>query len=216
MTDILIISAHPDDMEIGMGGTVALMAMNGLKITSLILTDGRRSPNPFAFSPEEMSRIRKQEAETSRQILGVDTLIAFDLADLKTGHNIESAAKQLKEILTETDPAEIYVLHPDWDRHPTHRAAGKLLMDSLLDFRESRAVVWAYEVWGLFPRWDRFEDISSVISSKIAAVQAHKSQIAVVPYTEGILGLNRWRAVFADPGQMENKATFAEVFVRLK
>jgi N-acetylglucosamine malate deacetylase 1 len=216
MSEILIISAHPDDMEIGMGGTVAMLAAKGAKITSLILTDGRRSPNPFAFPPDEMSRIRRQEAETAREILGIKGLISFDLADLKSASNIEKASIGLRKILTESVPSEIYTLHPEWDRHPTHRASAKILMELIGELPELRSAIWAYEVWGLFPRWDRFEDISSVISQKIASVQAHKSQIAVVPYTEGILGLNRWRAVFADPAQLENKATFAEVFVRLK
>jgi N-acetylglucosamine malate deacetylase 1 len=216
MSDILIISAHPDDMEIGMGGTAAILAAQGAKITSLILTDGRRSPNPFAFPPEEMSRIRKQEAETACRILGIDRLVSFDLADLKADSNLEKASSGLHQILSETSPSEIYSLHPELDRHPTHRAAGKILIESLQSFLQTHAAVWAYEVWGLFPHWDRFEDISSMISKKIASVQAHKSQIAVVPYTEGILGLNRWRAVFADPAQTESRATFAEVFVRLK
>lgn len=216
MSEILIISAHPDDMEIGMGGTAAMLAAKGARITSLILTDGRRSPNPFAFPPDEMSRIRRKEAETAHEILSISQLISFDLADLKSAQNIEKASSGLRKFLIETPPSEIYTLHPEWDRHPTHRASAKILMDLLQSLSDLQATVWAYEVWGLFPRWDRFEDISNVISKKIAAVQAHKSQIAVVPYTEGILGLNRWRAVFADPAQIDNKATFAEVFVRLQ
>jgi len=216
MSEILIISAHPDDMEIGMGGTAAMLAANGARITSLIFTDGRRSPNPFAFPPDEMSRIRRQEAETAREILGVSRLISFDLADLKSTSNVEKATAGLRKLLIETPPSEIYTLHPEWDRHPTHRTAARILTDVLDSLSDLSSAVWAYEVWGLFPQWDRFEDISSIISKKIASVQAHKSQIAVVPYTEGILGLNRWRAVFADPAQLESKATFAEVFVRLK
>src|ERR687887_54687 len=112
MVDILVISAHPDDMEIGMGGTAALLAAQGARITSVILTDGRRSPNPFAFPPEEMSRIRKQEAETARQILGIDRLLAFDLADLKDPENTARAAAGLSEFLAENHPGQIYTLHP--------------------------------------------------------------------------------------------------------
>jgi LmbE family N-acetylglucosaminyl deacetylase len=59
--------------------------------------------------------------------------------------------------------------------------------------------VWGYEVWGLFPEWNRFEDISDQIGKKLAAIDEHKSQIAAIPYADGIAGLNRWRAVFAGP-----------------
>jgi LmbE family N-acetylglucosaminyl deacetylase len=47
---ILIVSAHPDDMEIGMGGTVAKLVEEGAEITSLIVTDGGRASNPFRWT----------------------------------------------------------------------------------------------------------------------------------------------------------------------
>lgn len=216
MSEILIISAHPDDMEIGMGGTATLLGQRGEKITSLVVTDGRRSPNPFAFPREELAKIRKQEAESAGKILGIQNLISFDLSDLKDPANVQKAEEELQTILKKMRPVEIYILHPELDRHPTHRASGTILIQALERTPEIQAAVWAYEVWGLFAKWDRFEDISSVINKKIAAVQAHKSQIAAIPYTEGVLGLNRWRAIFADPGQMESNIAYAEVFLRLK
>ncbi|HSL02768.1 MAG TPA: hypothetical protein VK901_04430 [Nitrospiraceae bacterium] len=37
------------------------------------------------------------------------------------------------------------------------------------------------------------------MAKKMAAIAEHRSQVATIPYGEGVLGLNRWRAVFADP-----------------
>jgi hypothetical protein len=76
--------------------------------------------------------------------------------------------------------------------------------------------MWAYEVWGLFHSWDRFEDISDQIDIKLKAIAEHQSQLAAIPYAEGISGLNRWRTVFADPKQEKVTGTFAEVFLKLK
>ena len=46
--NVVIISAHPDDMEIGMSGTVAKLVESMAVITSVVVTNGGRSSNPFA------------------------------------------------------------------------------------------------------------------------------------------------------------------------
>ncbi|QBQ55657.1 PIG-L deacetylase family protein [Nitrosococcus wardiae] len=216
MGQILIISAHPDDMEIGMGGTAAKKAAAGAPITAVILTDGRRSPNPFGWSEETMADIRKQEATQAAEVLGIKEVISFDLPDLKNAPNYRLAKDRLGALIKQLRPEEVYSLHDRWDRHPTHRLAGQLTRECIEETPLSIDAVWAYEVWGLFPRWDRIEYIDDQIGKKLQAIGAHKSQIASIPYGEGILGLNRWRAVFADPQQAAPQGAFAEVFLVMK
>ena len=50
--NVVIISAHPDDMEIGMGGTAAKLVESMAVITSVVITNGGRSSNPFAFTEQ--------------------------------------------------------------------------------------------------------------------------------------------------------------------
>ena len=213
--NILLVSAHPDDMEIGMGGTAAKLAERGSVLTSLVLTDGRRSANPFALSPETLATRRKQEAQKAATILGIQEVLFCNLPDLKSQQHYDSAKKQVSEIISQKAPEEIYILHPELDRHSSHQLAGQVVLDVLRAAGKIKVTLWAYEVWGLFNTWDRFEDISSVIGKKLQAIGEHKSQVACVPYGEGVAGLNRWRAVFADPQQETVQAAFAEVFVRL-
>lgn len=216
MSQMLIISAHPDDMEIGMGGTVAKRAASGSHITSVVLTDGRRSPNPFGWPEETMASIRKQEAIQAAAVLGIKELISFDLPDLNNTHNYHLAKNRLTQLIEQQRPKEIYSLHDRWDRHPAHRLAGQLTRECVEETPLSIDALWAYEVWGLFPRWDRLEYIDGQIGKKLQAIGEHKSQIASIPYGEGILGLNRWRAVFADPQQTTPRGIFAEVFSAMK
>jgi N-acetylglucosamine malate deacetylase 1 len=217
MAQALIVSAHPDDMEIGMGGTVAkLAASSTFLVTSVILTDGRRSPNPFGWSEAKMARIRKQEASMAAAVLGVKEVIFFDLPDLSPTSNYPLAKERLIKLITRLKPAEVYSLHERWDRHLTHRLAGQLTRECLAESSIPIAAFWAYEVWGLFPAWDRLEYIDSELGKKIQAIEAHKSQIASIPYGEGIVGLNRWRAVFANPQQPAPQGCFAEAFLSLK
>jgi len=211
--NVLLVSAHPDDMEIGMGGTAAKLAERGDSLTSVILTDGRRSPNPFNLQPEVLAQIREEEARKAATLLGVKEIIACGFPDLVSAENYSTAKQMIKELISKIQPGEIYTLHPELDRHPSHRLAGKMLLESMEEC-EVQCDVWAYEVWGLFNQWHRIEDISAQIGKKIQAISEHKSQVACISYAEGVTGLNRWRAIFADPQQTKSGTAFAEAFIR--
>ncbi len=213
--NVLLISAHPDDMDIGMGGTAAKLAERGAGLSSVVLTDGRRSPNPFHLSAEALIQIRQEEARKAAAILGVHEVIFCGLPDLKSSENYNCAKQKIKELISGMHPGEIYIPHPELDRHPSHRLTGKILLESIAEL-QAKCDVWAYEVWGLFHQWDRFEDISSQIGKKLQAISQHQSQVAAISYGEGVAGLNRWRAIFADPHQTQSRAAFAEVFIRVE
>ncbi|MBL8148736.1 MAG: PIG-L family deacetylase [Blastocatellia bacterium] len=209
---ILVVSPHPDDAEIGMGGTIAKAICDCKKVVSLVLTDGRRSPRSFSCSDEEMAQIREREVAKAHYILGIEVLYYLKLHDLTSNLNRSVAEQKVAEVISAHHPKEIYLPHPELDRHPTHRIAGRLVMD--VAKRVSGVTIWAYEVWGLFPSWDRCEDISSYKDRKIEAIRCHQSQISDIDYADGIIGLNRWRAVFANPAQLP-KSGYVEAFVRL-
>ena len=215
MKRVLLISAHPDDMEIGMGGTVAKMAEAGDSVVSVVVTDGRRAPDPLSMGPEKMAALRKDESENAGRVLGVAETKFFNFESIASDESCRAATEKLIEVVNSFDPSEIYTLHPELDRHPSHRAAGQICLDALKE-NNSDIQVWAYEVWGLFPKWDRLENVTDQMDRKLAAIDEHKSQVAAIPYTEGIAGLNRWRAVFADPHQTSTEGEYAEVFIRLK
>jgi LmbE family N-acetylglucosaminyl deacetylase len=216
MKKVLIISAHPDDMEIGMGGTAAKLAESGHTVVSVILTDGRRAPNPFSISEEKMAKVRHAESKRAAEILGIKETIFFNFESIENRDQY-TATLQLVEVINSVAPNQIFTLHPTADRHPTHQLSGKITLEALTQSQLSGHIeVWGYEVWGLFNTWDRFEDITDQIGKKLKAIGEHHSQLAAMPYADGIAGLNRWRAVFADPQQTSVNASFAEVFVRLK
>jgi N-acetylglucosamine malate deacetylase 1 len=216
MKTLLVVSPHPDDLEIGMGGSVAQAVDQGGRVISVVLTDGRRSPRSFECSDDEMAEIRKREAEAAGMVLGLESIFFLGLSDLRSDDNRQSARAQLVELLERYNPGELYVPHPELDRHESHRLGSRLCLDALeqLTATVPGPAVWAYEVWGLFPRWDRVEDISGVVERKAAAINCHSSQVADVAYTEGVLGLNRWRAVFTDPHNIPSHR-YVEAFIRL-
>jgi N-acetylglucosamine malate deacetylase 1 len=213
---ILIVSAHPDDMEIGMGGTVAKLVEEQAEITSVIVTDGGRASNPFGWTEQRMAEVRRAEALRAAEVLGVKDVIFCDQPDAADEVDVKTVRRKLVELMTRLKPIEIYTLHEELDRHPGHRQAGLLVRESV---GESGLMpsggVWAYEVWGPFARWDRLVYIDAYVEKKKLAIAEHRSQVATIPYGEGMLGLNRWRAVYADPMADAPTGTYAEVFLRV-
>jgi N-acetylglucosamine malate deacetylase 1 len=214
--NILIVSAHPDDMEIGMGGTVAKLVEERAEIISVVVTDGGRASNPFNWTEQRMAEVRRAEALRAAEVLGVKDVIFCDQPDAADEVDVESVRRKLVEVITRLKPTEVYTLHEELDRHPGHRQAGLLTRESV---RESGMTpsggVWAYEVWGPFARWDRLEYIDAYVEKKKLALAEYRSQVETIPYGEGVIGLNRWRAVFADHRADSPAGTYAEVFLRV-
>jgi LmbE family N-acetylglucosaminyl deacetylase len=214
--NVVIVSAHPDDMEIGMGGMVAKLAESMAVISSIVVTNGGRSSNPFAFTEQRMAEVRREEVLRAAGVLGVKDVIFFDEPDAVEEINTASVAGRLVEILTRLQPTEVYTLDEELDRHPAHRLAGKLARESIFDADiVLRGGLWAYEIWGPFATWDRLEYIDRYVTKKMAAIAEHRSQVATIPYGEGVLGLNRWRAVFAHPKTSATAGQYAEAFRRI-
>ncbi|MBH0198398.1 MAG: PIG-L family deacetylase [Nitrospira sp.] len=213
---ILIVGAHPDDMEIGMGGTAVKLVESQAVLTSLILTDGGRASNPFGWTEREMATVRRREALRAARTLGVHDVLFSDQPDATEEIDTQAVKRKLIELLVQLQPAEVYTLDEEADRHPAHRLAGKLARESILESGiVPPAGLWAYEVWGPLATWDRLEYIDSVVAKKLLAIAEHQSQVATIPYGEGVLGLNRWRAVFADPKAAAPAGAYAEVFRRV-
>ena len=209
---VLIVGAHPDDMEIGMGGLVAKLAETAT-ITSVVVTNGGRASNPFGWTEQRMAEVRRAEAVAAAAVLGVKDLVFLDEPDAAETVDLTAVKQKLTEIIRRVCPIEVYTLHPEHDRHRAHRLVGKLVTESLLETGHAPSDgVWAYEVWGPFNEWDRLEYIDAHVAKKMLAIAEHRSQVATIPYGEGVLGLNRWRAVFADPKANAPEGAYAEVF----
>jgi LmbE family N-acetylglucosaminyl deacetylase len=213
---VLIVSAHPDDMEIGMGGTVAKLVAEGAEATSLIVTDGGRASNPFGWTEQQMADERRAEALRAAEVLGVKDVIFCDQPDAADEIDVKAVRRKLVEVMTRLKPAEVYTLHEELDRHPGHRLAGRLTRESIGESGLTPSGgVWAYEIWGLFAKWDRLEYIDAYLEKKKLAIAEHRSQVATIPYGDGMLALNRWRAVYADPFADAPTGTYAEAFLRV-
>jgi bacillithiol biosynthesis deacetylase BshB1 len=116
--DYLVIAPHPDDAELGAGGTILLLKSQGASVGVLDLTDGE--PTPYG-SPE----IRRRETEAATAVLGLDWRGNLGLPNRALVADLE-ARRCLAGVLREIRPRVLFA--PYWeDAHPDHVAASALV-----------------------------------------------------------------------------------------
>ncbi len=115
--DVACIGAHPDDVEIGMGGTVALMSAEGLRVAIVDLTDGEPTP-----AGTRETRLR--EASEAANVLGVAERRTLAQPNRYLLDKVE-ARTELAEVLRELRPRLLFVPFPV-DAHPDHVAASRI------------------------------------------------------------------------------------------
>ena len=129
--NISILSPHPDDPELAMGGTLALLASAGHAVTLIDMTTGESTP----FGTEQT---RAQEAAAAAQILGVSRLQAgFKnrevLYSLEARHRVAGLYRQLR-------PDILFLPYPH-DAHPDHLAVTRIGEDARFDAKLTKSAI---------------------------------------------------------------------------
>ena len=174
--DLLFFGAHPDDVELGAGGTVATSVANGLRVGIVDLTRGE-------MGTRGTPAMRKREAQSAARILGASFRRQLDFGDgnLRTGRDEEM---QLIELLRATRPRLVFAPYPD-DRHPDHTRTGRIVTEAsfyaglraiVTDRPPHRpqTVVYYLQNYMLPPSF--VVDVTKGWKTKMKAVRAFKSQ----------------------------------------
>ncbi|QOI98091.1 MAG: bacillithiol biosynthesis deacetylase BshB1 [Flammeovirgaceae bacterium] len=180
--DILVFSAHPDDAELGCGGTLARHAAMGHKVGVVDLTRGELGTRG---TPE----IRAWEAENASKILG---LTVRDNLGLPDGFfkNEESAQRQVIAAIRRYKP-EIVITNAIYDRHSDHGRAAQLVADScflaglakiITTDRGENQFAWRpkavyHFIQAQLIKPDIVVDISDYWDKKVASYMAFESQM---------------------------------------
>jgi N-acetylglucosamine malate deacetylase 1 len=177
--DILVIATHPDDAEIGVGGTLARCGRAGLRTGILDLTNGEPTPHG---SPE----LRARETAAASEALGLAWRKNLGLPNRSVEATLE-ARRALADVLRTVRPR--YVFAPYWDdSHPDHIAASRLCEDARFWAKLSRSDLAGEPFWPprMFYYWSvhlRIHpkpafvlDISDAIDAKMQALAAYQSQ----------------------------------------
>ncbi|MFB1080843.1 bacillithiol biosynthesis deacetylase BshB1 [Jeotgalibacillus sp. JSM ZJ347] len=174
-TDILAIGAHSDDVEIGMGGTLAKWISEGMSATICDLTKAELSSNG---TPEN----RLIEADNAAKILGVKRRINLDLGDRKFSAD-QRAIEQVVRVIREVKPKMVFSPYYE-DRHPDHVHAAKLVKEAVFSARirnyetgqELHKTMHYYYMINGIHKPDFVIDITHFKDQKVKALSAFESQ----------------------------------------
>lgn len=205
VTRVLVVTAHPDDVDFGASGTIAGWTDRGIEVTYCIVTDG----DAGGFDPDvprsEIPGIRRAEQIAAAAAVGVTDVRFLGYRDggLTVSHGLR---RDISRVIRQVRPQRMLVQTPErnWERipasHPDHMAAGEAAMQavypdarnpfahpSLLD--DEGLDAWSVpEVWVMaHPTLTHYVDITDAFPRKIAALRAHESQTAHMEDLEGFI-----------------------------
>jgi bacillithiol biosynthesis deacetylase BshB1 len=177
--DYLVIAPHPDDAELGVGGTILLLKAQGAQVGILDLTDGEPTPHG---TPE----IRRAETEAATRILSLDWRGNLQLPNRSLENDLESRRK-LASAIRQLRPRWLFA--PYWDdTHPDHVAASALVDAARFWAKLTKTdmagtphyperIFYYFSVHlRLHPQPSLVMDISSHMDDKMKALACYRSQ----------------------------------------
>ena len=191
---ILVITAHPDDVDFGAAGTVAKWTDAGIQVSYCVVTNGDAGGYDDAVGRAEMASIRRAEQTAAAKHVGVDDVRFLGYPDGRVEATLE-LRKDLARVIRQIRPQRLACPTPERNyvrigpSHPDHRAVGASALDAVYpDARNPFAFPDLLEGEGLSP-WtvsevwlmgghspDRYVDVTDTFGKKVAALRAHESQ----------------------------------------
>ena len=192
---ILVIAAHPDDVDFGLAGTVARWTDTGLEVSYCIVTNGDAGGSDPSVSRADMAVIRQAEQTAAAKQVGVHDLHFLGYPDGQVEPTI-GLRRDLARVIRLLRPDRVACQSPERNylrlgvSHPDHRAVGTSALDAVYpDARnpfafpellaEEKLEPWTVrEVWiAGSPTPNHYVDITETFPRKVAALRAHVTQI---------------------------------------
>jgi LmbE family N-acetylglucosaminyl deacetylase len=205
MTDvrkILALGAHPDDLELGCGATLAKLADGGADVRAVVFSHGVVGASP-AFD-------RAAETRAALASLGVQDVHVHNLPDTRLHEHLNDLISMMQVHVRETAPERVYTMFKD-DRHQDHRAVH---MASVVACRRA-AQILAYETPSSYPNFvpTVFEKVGDFMELKIEALKLHESQAERLYMNEDMIrSAAHFRGVQVELGRAEGFIPYKLVF----
>ncbi|MGM8364895.1 PIG-L deacetylase family protein [Virgibacillus sp. W0181] len=221
--NVLAVGCHPDDLEIGCGGTLAKLAANGHHVFMVHVANGDKGHK--IIPSEELKEVRKQEAIKAGSLIGAEVL-DLDIPDLTVKADNDDLVYRLTDIIRQTKP-EFIITHPPDDYMKDHMEVSKAVFDAsfaaTVPYYETNNVAFDHVVpiyymdtlAGVNFLPTEYVDISDFIETKINMNNCHKSQIKWLQEHDGIDFLDFVRTVSKFRG-LQSGAAYAEGFTQCK
>ena len=231
VTRALVVTAHPDDVDFGAGGTIMVLVKAGVQVTFCICTDGDAGGFDDSTDRSEIPAIRRAEQVAAAAVYGVTDVRFLGYRDgyLEPSHEVQ---RDIVRVMRQVQPQLVLTQSPErnWERlpasHPDHMAAGEATTRALYPavrnpyaYPELRTEE-GLEAWSVTWLWlqghpepNHWIDTTEFFSRKVTALKAHASQTSHMEELEGML--RSW-------GEMQSQAAgfetgqLAEAFRQIK
>lgn len=200
---IMVITAHPDDLELYCGGTVARLIADGKEVVSVKMTSGEMGCRQEKISKEELQAIREREDSASMTELGIkpENNVYLRLGDGKVENNLQTigeVARQIRlfqpEIIITHNPQDLIIRFAkdvNWINHRDHRNTGTIAIDASYPyardilfypehFKDPKVKSWICTQFLLVDSYRHedsvFVEVTDQIFKRVEAHAKHKSQ----------------------------------------
>jgi LmbE family N-acetylglucosaminyl deacetylase len=191
---VLMIMAHPDDVDFGSAGSVATWTDAGIAVSYLLVTDGDAGGFDRSVPRRVMAETRRAEQATAAKVVGVTDLHWLAYPDGRVEPSLD-LRRDISRVIRQVRPQRVVTQSPDrnygriYASHPDHLAAGEAALcavypDARNPFAHKELLEdEGLEPWSVAEVWlqaagtpDRFVDITDVIDRKLEALRSHVSQ----------------------------------------
>ncbi|HEV8297236.1 MAG TPA: PIG-L deacetylase family protein [Acidimicrobiales bacterium] len=190
---VLVVVAHPDDVDFGSAGTVASLTAAGATVTYCLVTSGEAGP-PEDMDRAELRRVREAEQRAAAAIVGVEDVRFLGYPDGRVQATLE-LRRDISRVVRDVRP-DVVISHSGdrvWDRvyfsHPDHLAVGQataaaVYPDSRNPWAHPELIAEGYQPHTVERMWvngldaNLYIDITDVFDRKIAALRSHASQVS--------------------------------------
>jgi LmbE family N-acetylglucosaminyl deacetylase len=193
---VLAVFAHPDDMEIAVGGTLAKWAAAGREVHLMVLTNGDRGSQDPGLDRRELAATRVRETEAAAEAMGLASVRIGSIPDGELENTAavrEPVVRRIREVRTETlvsvDPTAVFFENRYYN-HSDHRMAGWVALDACFpgsgnphffaeQLREGLEPKDVHDLWlGWTNEPNHQEDITGFLRLKVDALAKHESQLS--------------------------------------
>jgi LmbE family N-acetylglucosaminyl deacetylase len=188
----LVVAAHPDDIDYGNGGTVAMLVADGWHVAYCLVTDGDAGGFDPLVPRTEIPAIRRAEQTAAAKALGVTELHWLGHPDGRVAVSLE-LRRDIARVIRLVRPERVICPNPgrSWDSvyasHPDHMATGEATLravypDARNPFAFPELVAEGYEAHTVAEVWvggmepNLTVDVTDYYQPKLAALRAHASQ----------------------------------------
>jgi LmbE family N-acetylglucosaminyl deacetylase len=190
---ILMVTAHPDDVDFGAAGSVAVWTAAGAEVTYCVVTDGDAGGFDPSVPRSDIPAIRRAEQEAAAAEVGVKDLIWLGYPDGRVEATLD-LRRDLARVIRLVRPQRVVSQSPEriWDRifasHPDHLAAGEATIcavypDARNQFAFPELAAEGLEPYAVKEVWlmggpdaNVYVDVTDTFDAKVAALRAHVSQ----------------------------------------